>query len=428
MASSQTLSLVSLLCIVLTALAVDRDVVCNVRDYGAIGDNFTLDTDAIQTAIDKCPSKIVLIPENFTFYTKPIQLHEGTHLIVNGNIAGLRDVLSWPNSTNKNCSTSPYETPYPEIIQAPQRESLIWSMASSNITISGTGVIDGQGWRWWPYRNKPGDYWHNCRPSLVEFGAKAGNTSTAPILENINVSGVTLKDSPFWTLSARGLRNAVFDRVKVTTSGCGYSQSPNTDGLNIQGENIVVKNSIVHNGDDCVPIFPPSRNITILNMSCTCGNGIVPIIWHTALNYPGFAGNISNVLIDGATFTNTETAVAVKGLQAFDGFISNVTWRNIQLFDVKEAIMFNENGQSSSVQSGRGLSTPRYSNLSVINVTGSAACPGKIVCEPGAYACDGLLMINVTVDTPSKCRDYTCSNAKGIAQGCSPVPCDWNDY
>eukprot|EP00730_Choanoeca_flexa_P016789 TRINITY_DN8000_c1_g2_i3.p3 TRINITY_DN8000_c1_g2~~TRINITY_DN8000_c1_g2_i3.p3 ORF type:complete len:181 (+),score=9.46 TRINITY_DN8000_c1_g2_i3:1-543(+) len=158
MASSQTLSLVSLLCIVLTALAVDRDVVCNVRDYGAIGDNFTLDTDAIQTAIDKCPSKIVLIPENFTFYTKPIQLHEGTHLIVNGNIAGLRDVLSWPNSTNKNCSTSPYETPYPEIIQAPQRESLIWSMASSNITISGTGVIDGQGWRWWPYRNKPGDY------------------------------------------------------------------------------------------------------------------------------------------------------------------------------------------------------------------------------------------------------------------------------
>jgi hypothetical protein len=37
----------------------------------------------------------------------------------------------------------------------------------------------------------------------------------AATLENIHVSGITLKDSPFWTFSARGLLNAVIHGVTV---------------------------------------------------------------------------------------------------------------------------------------------------------------------------------------------------------------------
>jgi hypothetical protein len=105
-----------------------------------------------------------------------------------------------------------------------------------------------------------------------------------------------------------------------------------------------------------VPIVSPSHNVTLRNITCSCGNGIVPIIWNTALSVPGsllhhtfvpclahlnisifvgFAGNISNVLVDGARFYGSSMAVAIKSLPSFGGFVNNVTWRNIELYDVR---------------------------------------------------------------------------------------------
>ena len=66
--------------------------------------------------------------------------------------------------------------------------------------------------------------------------------------------------------------------VKVTTMGCGYDEAPNTDGFNLQGEDIVVEHSAVRNGDDCVPLFPPTRNVTVRNGACfkclNCGESL----------------------------------------------------------------------------------------------------------------------------------------------------------
>ena len=45
------------------------------------------------------------------------------------------------------------------------------------------------------------------------------------------------------------------------------------------GEDLLVEDSRVRNGDDCVPIFPPSRNVLVRNVNCSCGNPPVAIIW-----------------------------------------------------------------------------------------------------------------------------------------------------
>ena len=84
---------------------------------------------------------------------------------------------------------------------------------------------------------------------------------------NLHVSGITLKDSPFWTLAGRGLQNATSRGVTVTTTGCGYDDAPNTDGFNLQGEDILIEDSFVRNGDDCVPLFPPTRNVLVRNVT-----------------------------------------------------------------------------------------------------------------------------------------------------------------
>ena len=36
---------------------------------------------------------------------------------------------------------------------------------------------------------------------------------------------VTMQDSPFWTFTARGLKDALFERVKVHTTRCGFDQA-----------------------------------------------------------------------------------------------------------------------------------------------------------------------------------------------------------
>jgi polygalacturonase len=145
------------------------------------------------------------------------------------------------------------QTPRAKVRTVPQKEDLIWSANASGVTISGSGTIDGAGWQWWPKIHAPPppgapSYWHSCRPSLVAFGRRSPAYDSG--VSDVRVEGVTLKDSPFWTFSGRGLQRAVISRVKVTTSGCGYSEAPNTDGFNVQGEDILIEHSSVRNGDD----------------------------------------------------------------------------------------------------------------------------------------------------------------------------------
>ena len=285
--------------------------VCDVTSklFGAVGDNQTEDTLAVQKAVNTCST--IILPTNHTFLLRPIQLLSNRQLQIRGNIAAWRKIQSWPNSTNKKCSLTGYTANV--TILVPQKESLLFGIAPlKDVVISGEGIVDGGGWRWWPLRNDTthGEYWHNCRPKLLFLGQN--NLTKYGSVSNIRVSGVTFQDSPFWTIAGRGLRNVTFQNVTVNTTGCGYSQAPNTDGFNLQGENILVHDSSVKNGDDCVPIFPPSRNILVQNVSCTCGNPPVAVVW-PASNHPNpsggggrnlYAGNIVNVTFVRENFTN----------------------------------------------------------------------------------------------------------------------------
>jgi galacturan 1,4-alpha-galacturonidase len=67
----------------------------------------------------------------------------------------------------------------------------------------------------------------------------------------------------------------VFDSLNIG----GYSQSQNeaknTDGWDTyRSSNIVVQNSIVNNGDDCVSFKPNSTEILVQNMHCNGSHGI----------------------------------------------------------------------------------------------------------------------------------------------------------
>lgn len=269
-----------------------------------------------------------------------------------------------------------------------------------------------------------GDYWHNCRPSLLEFGRRGPFYDSG--VTQVLVEGITLLDSPFWTFSSRDGYGLVVRRVNVTTTGCGYGEAPNTDGFNIQGQNILIEHSSVRNGDDCVPIFPPTRNVTVRNISCECGNGLVPVVW-PALSCASEGGNITDVLFDGAVLTRTSTGIAMKSLPMFVGNVERVLYQNIVMKGGEQGLMFNvfdqnEQGQTETWSALRLAPTPQragatYRDVTLINVTGSALKSGKITCSE-ALPCTGFMLDGVQIAVQD--TSYKCSFVSGHAKDCDP--------
>ena len=69
--------------------------------------------------------------------------------------------------------------------------------------------------------------------------------------------------------------DVVFDSLDIS----GYSKSKNvaknTDGWDVyRSSNVVIQNSVVNNGDDCVSFKPNSTEILVQNMHCNGSHGI----------------------------------------------------------------------------------------------------------------------------------------------------------
>ena len=111
----------------------------DVRDYGAIGDGATLDTKAIQSAIDACAQsgggKVYL--HSGTFLSGTIYLKSNITLYIEAGavLLGSTDLKDYPVTVSEYRS---YTDNYTD-------KSLIYAEKAENISIAGRGVIDGQG-------------------------------------------------------------------------------------------------------------------------------------------------------------------------------------------------------------------------------------------------------------------------------------------
>ena len=426
-----------------TYAAVSLTAPCNVMDSqyagGAKGDNKTEDTAAVVAALAACAGGSVLLPAGNVFLLRPIELPSRTTLLLAGDIQAWLDYKTWPNSTVRYCPTTPYESKKPML--RPKKESLLHALNSTGIAIKGGGTIHGSGENWWSLFHKDPINWHNCRPSLLELGVslatKGGIVGKNYLNADATFSGFTLENSPWWSTSLRGMRNLVIDNVRVTTPCGGYPVAPNTDGFNVgYSDGVLITNSYVRNGDDCVPLFQVN-NVTVRNITCECGNGLTPCIWPPG-SEPGKGGRTTNVLFDGARMIKTSMGVAIKSLQSFAGSASNITWQNIVLEDVKQGVMLNVYGQSFTTvneneiddvnnsmlneENNSSLSVSRFDNIRIINVSGTVETPGKMICDR-TEACDGVTMKNVKLTVLGVNKTYTCSNVFGTATDCSPQPC-----
>lgn len=146
---------------------------CTVTDYGAVGDNKTLNTRAIQKCIASCHDRypnhsiVVIFPEG-VFLTGSFNLTSNTTLYLEEHavLSGSMNPHHYPL-----CKALPelhlLDNDNAKADKRLQYCALVSAYNKENIGIAGQGVIDGQGWPWW--RNYSQGKLKHQRPKLVEF-------------------------------------------------------------------------------------------------------------------------------------------------------------------------------------------------------------------------------------------------------------------
>ena len=288
----------------------------NVRDYGATGDGATLDTRGIQSAIDAAAQTgggTVFVPAG-KYFTGSIFLRDNITLFLDAGAILLG---------SENPADYPIVTMRWEGVTRETHASLIAGDGLHHIALTGRGTIDGRGAIWWQkHRAKTLDA---PRPRLISFANS----------NNVLIEGVTLTNSPAWTINPVRCENVTVDKVTIVNP----PDSPNTDGINPDSCcNVHISNCHVDVGDDCVTIKSgveaeklelraPCENITVTNCTMVHGHGGVVIGSETS-------GDVRNVVISNCVFVGTDRGIRIKSRRGRGGLIEDIRVTNVVMRDV----------------------------------------------------------------------------------------------
>lgn len=239
----------------------------------------------------------------------------------------------------------------------------IYAEKAENVTIIGGGTINGNGGRWW--KERPDLAY--ARPYLICFSN----------CRNVRLEGVTLRNSPAWTVHPIYSDNVVIHGVTIKNP----ADSPNTDGIDPDGcRNIRISDCIIDVGDDCIAIKSgtedtpekhPCENITITNCNMIHGHGGVVL-------GSEMSGSIRNVTVSNCVFQETDRGIRLKSRRRRGGAIERLVFQNIVMDQVICPFIFNmyyfcgKNGKEKYVWDKAPYpvdeSTPAIRNILISNI------------------------------------------------------------
>ncbi|KAF7846724.1 hypothetical protein BT93_L3856 [Corymbia citriodora subsp. variegata] len=192
------------------------------------------------------------------------------------------------------------------------------------MSISG-GVLDGQGAALWA-----------CKAS----GKNCPSGATTIVFSNsrnIVVSRLTSLNSQLFHIVINGCQNVRLQGAKVFASG----NSPNTDGVHVQlSSGVMIMNSKIGTGDDCVSIGAGTTNLWIENVACGPGHGIsIGSLGKDAVE-PG----VENVTVKNVVFRGTQNGLRIKSWgRPSSGFAKNILFQHAIMSNVNNPVVIDQN-------------------------------------------------------------------------------------
>ena len=223
-------------------------MIYNIIDFGAVSDGKTMNTAAIQNAIDKCSETggRVIVPAG-TFMSGSIELksnvdfhlEQGAHLLASDKLEDYND-------------EDAYVQNWSGIDEGWKGKHFIFCVEQENVSITGLGMIDGNATAFFE-ENTGVTMLHNWRLGFArekdKVNLRPGQMVVFMECKNIRVEDVTMTQSPCWTLFFHGCEYVQATRLKIKNT---YYHA-NTDGIDIDTcRYVTISDCIIRTGDDAI--------------------------------------------------------------------------------------------------------------------------------------------------------------------------------
>lgn len=387
--------------LVLNFEANAAEAVFNVRDLGAKGDGQTLDTAAIQQAFDsvKKGGGIVIFPAG-NYVSGPLVL-KGDKITVR-----LEEGATLAASTNHVLFLKTGSGDWLAAKSGGDFNPFFTIKDGTDVTITGKGVIEGNGAVWWEEAEK-------ARQRQSGFTLPRPNLVVPTRIKNLRITGITLQNSPKFALVPTECEDVWIEGVKILAP----ERAANTDAIDPSiSRNVTVTNCFIDVGDDNIAIKSGKKvegrefaceNITIVDCVFKHGHGM-SIGSETV-------GGVRNVLVRNVTFEETDNGIRIKSDRKRGGVVENLVCENITMKNVRGAITITSyypRIPTNDVAQPVTETTPKYRNITLRNVKGtSSKAAGVIVGLPESHL-ENVLLENVEIEAEGAGLEIR--NAKGV--------------
>jgi exo-poly-alpha-galacturonosidase len=420
-----------------------------ITDFGAVADNKTVNTKAIQAAIDKCASTkkggVVVVPAG-TFRSGAIFLKQGVDLLVekDGVLKGTTNMDDYPAIQSRWEGTEEMYT-----------ASLVNAVGVNGLTLSGEGTIDGSGDEFMansPMRRPPPAPGAAATPraSGADAAAAAAPLATpppAPVAaaappparpapgpgaapgaprqmrgrprligiqssKEVVVSGLHLHNQAIWCLFVLYSEDVEIDGVNITAA----HNIPSSDGMDIDSsKHVHITNAFIDDDDDCISIKAgkdadglrvnrPADDILIENSHFAYGQGGVAMGSETS-------GGIRNVTVQNCLMDSDNwTPIRFKSQPSRGGIVENITYKNIVLHSTREAFDMNMEWRMVGPRLPDSNPLPLVRNVKIINVSGDVQNVGSIHGLAGSPI-QGVVFQNCHITAT---RGFRLDHARGV--------------
>jgi polygalacturonase len=301
----------------------------SIADRGAVRDGKTINTVAIQAAVDECArggGGTVLVPAG-VWETGSIELKSQVTLQLDpgATLRGSASLSDYPANGFKH-------------LEMGDTTSLLWAIHRNDILVCGAGTIE--------LTDRPFFDWGLLRTGLPpekdallqdwqrrQCVVTAGHRPSQPIFfhncRHVRLEGVTIRNSPCWTVTFSCCEDLRVHGIRIDNN----LQVPNNDGIHFSGsKDIMVSDCIIHGGDDSLAFTgitdPQSvcENIAVTNCILTSRSAGVRL--------GHLAGKVRNVVLSNLVIKDSSRGFAIQA--GDNGWVQNVVINNI----VMETRMF----------------------------------------------------------------------------------------
>ncbi|ESQ45651.1 hypothetical protein EUTSA_v10011050mg [Eutrema salsugineum] len=388
-------------------------------DFGGVGDGKTSNTKAFTNAISKLSqmasdggAQLVVPPGKWLTGSFNLTSHFTLFIQQGATILASQDESEWPV-----IGPLPSYGKGRDGTGTGRFNSLISGSNLTDVVITGNnGTINGQGQYWWDKFKKK--QFNVTRPYLIEL----------LFSKNIQISNITLIDSPSWNIHPVYCNNVIVKSVTVLAP----VTVPNTDGINpVRFLHKHTDRGLLHSlrrrlhrrekrlGPIRNQFGMPTKHLSIRRLTC-----ISPKSAGVALGSE-MSGGIKDVRIEDVTLINTESAIRVKTAAGRGAYVKDIFARRFTMKTMKYVFWMNGNYDSHPDEGYDPKALPEVSNINfrdmtAENVTMSASLDGI---EKDPFT--GVCISNVTIDLSAKPKklQWNCTNVAGVTSRVKPEPC-----